>query len=108
MTFTFEKRIDYCETNQRPAIELAFAKTQFEAKESRAVSNSQQVYDTAFRTMGQNCIVKRVTQVRNLAWFVAGLIVDRHCRLTRIVEHLPWAGQDESRVQRLRRVLMNV
>jgi len=71
------------------------------------MSNSQRVYDTVLRSILPNCPTQRITQMRNLGWFITGLFVAAHCQLTRIAAHLPWDGDRDSVVQRLRRVLMN-
>jgi hypothetical protein len=71
------------------------------------MSNSQRVYHTVLRSILPNCPTQRITQARNLAWFITGLFVAAHCQLTRIAAHLPWDGDRDSIVQRLRRVLMN-
>jgi hypothetical protein len=49
----------------------------------------------------------RVTQLRNLAWSAVLLYLAGSCRLTRLAARWPIAGQRDSRVQRLRRFLMN-
>jgi hypothetical protein len=72
------------------------------------MSNSQQVYHTVSHSIVPNCPTRRVTQARNLAWFITGLIVAAHCQLTCVARHVLWDGQRDSIVQRLRRVLMNV
>jgi hypothetical protein len=72
------------------------------------MSNSQQVYHNVTRAIVPNCPTGRITQARNLAWFITGLIVAAHCQLTRLARHMLWTGQRDSVVQRLRRVLMNV
>jgi hypothetical protein len=51
---------------------------------------------------------QRITHARNLAWFITGLYVAAHCQWTRIAAHLPWDGDRDSIVQRLRWVLMNL
>jgi hypothetical protein len=71
------------------------------------MSSSQQVYHTVSHSIVPNCPTQRVTQARNLAWFITGLIVAAHCQLTRIARHMLWDSQRDSVVQRLRRVLMN-
>lgn len=62
---------------------------------------------TVSRAIVPNCPTPRVTQARNLAWFITGLIVAAHCQLTCIARHMLWDSQRDSVVQRLRRVLMN-
>jgi hypothetical protein len=42
-----------------------------------------------------------------LAWFITGLLVAAHCQLTRIAPHLPWDGERDSVIQRLRRIVLN-
>lgn len=71
------------------------------------MSHSQQVYHTVSRAILPNCPTSRITQARNVAWFITGLIIAAHCQLTRLARHLPWVGQRDSLVQRLRRILMN-
>ena len=71
------------------------------------MSNSQRVYDTVLRSVLPNCPTQRITQARNLAWFITGLYVAAHCQLTRIAAHLPWEGDRDGIVQRLRHVLIN-
>jgi hypothetical protein len=71
------------------------------------MSNSQRVYHTVLRLILPNCPTQRITQTYNLAWFITGLFVAAHYQLTRIAAHLPWDGDRDSIVQRLRRVLMN-
>jgi|DewCreStandDraft_4_1066084.scaffolds.fasta_scaffold112177_1 hypothetical protein len=71
------------------------------------MSNSQRLYHTVTRAILAHCPTARITQTRNLAWFIVGLVVAAHCQLTQIAPHLPWAGNRDSLVQRLRRVLMN-
>lgn len=48
-----------------------------------------------------------MTQVRNLAWLTVLLYVAGSCHLTRLAARWPIAGSRDSRVQRLRRFLMN-
>ncbi len=71
------------------------------------MSNSQRVYHTVLRSILPNCPTRRMTPTRNWAWFITGLFVAAHCPLTRIAAHLPWDGDRDSIIQRLRRVLMN-
>lgn len=71
------------------------------------MSNSQRVYHTVLRSILPNCPTHRITQTHNLAWLITGLFVAAHCQLTRIAPHLPWDGERDSIIQRLRRVLMN-
>jgi hypothetical protein len=71
------------------------------------MSNSQRLYHSVTRAILSQCPTLRITQARNLAWFVAGLVLAAHCQLTQIAPHLPWDGNRDSIVQRLRRVLMN-
>src|SRR5512140_3043833 len=71
------------------------------------MSNSQRLYHTVTRAILAHWPTSRITQTRNLAWFIVGLVVAAHCQLTQIAPHLPWAGNRDSLVQRLRRVLMN-
>lgn len=49
----------------------------------------------------------RVTQVRNLALWVWGLLRAGHCALGRVADQLPISGTKESRIQRLKRWLVN-
>lgn len=71
------------------------------------MSNSQRLHHTVTRVIVSQCSALRVTQMRNLAWFVVGVVLAAHCQLTQVAPHLPWAGNRDSIVQRLRRVLMN-
>jgi hypothetical protein len=71
------------------------------------MSNSQRVYHTVTRAILSKCPTQRITQARNLAWFIAGLVVAAHCQLTRIANQVSWNGDRDSIIQRLRRVLMN-
>jgi len=71
------------------------------------MSNSQRIYDSVLSILSQHCPTKRITQARNLAWFITGLVVAAHCQLTRIAPHLPWDGERDSVIQRLRRIVMN-
>lgn len=71
------------------------------------MSNSQHICDSVLSILSQQCPTERVTQARNLAWFITGLVVAAHCQLTRIAPHLPWDGERASVRQRLRRIVMN-
>lgn len=71
------------------------------------MSNSQRLYHTVTRAILSKCPTQRITQTRNLAWFIVGVVIAAHCQLTRIAPHLPWDGNRDSIVQRLRRVLKN-
>jgi Transposase DDE domain len=71
------------------------------------MSNSQHIYHSAISILTQYCPTDRITQSRNLAWFITGLVVAAHCQLTRIAPHLPWDGERDSVIQRLRRIVMN-
>ncbi len=71
------------------------------------MSNSQRLYHTVIRAIGSTCPTQRITQARNLAWFIVGIVVAAHCQLTQIAPHVPWDGNRDSIIQRLRRVLMN-
>src|SRR5512138_85638 len=75
--------------------------------EESVMSNSQRLYHTVTRVIRSQCSALRVTQTRNLAWFIVGVVLAAHCQLTQIAPHLPWEGNRDSLVQRLRRVLMN-
>lgn len=56
--------------------------------------------------LSQHCPTDRVTQTRNLAWLVKGLLVAAPCQLNRLAPHLPWDGERDSIIQRLRRILI--
>jgi hypothetical protein len=71
------------------------------------MSNSQRLYHTVTRAILSQCPIPRISQTRNLAWFIVGVVLAAHCQLTRIAPHLPWDGNRDSIVQRLQRVLMN-
>lgn len=71
------------------------------------MSNSQRLYHTVTRVIGSQCSTRRITQTRNIAWFIVGLVLAAQCQLTQIAPHLPWEGNRDSIVPRLRRVLMN-
>lgn len=71
------------------------------------MSNSQRLYHTVSQVIVAHCSALRVTQRRNIAWFIVGVVLAAQCQLTQIAPHLPWDGNRESIVQRLRRVLMN-
>jgi hypothetical protein len=42
-----------------------------------------------------------------LAWFIVGVVLAAHCQLTRVAPYVPWDGNRDSIVQRLRRGLLN-
>lgn len=71
------------------------------------MSHSQHVYHTVFRRLRGNLPRERVTRLRNLSLLVTALCVAGSCQVTRLADHLPVAGHKDSRVQRLRRFLMN-
>jgi hypothetical protein len=71
------------------------------------MSNSQRIYHTVSSILSPYCPTDRITQTRNLAWFITGLVVAAHCQLTRIAPHLPWDGERDRIIQRLRRIIMN-
>ena len=49
----------------------------------------------------------RITQIRNLALWVWGLVKARSCHLGRVADQLPVSGSKPSRIRRLKRFLMN-
>lgn len=71
------------------------------------MSRSQQLYHTVFGRVCQWHLVQRVTRSRNLAWLVVTLYLAGSCQLTRLADRWPIGGSKDSRVQRLRRFLMN-
>ena len=71
------------------------------------MSHNQQVYHTVFRRLRESQPHERITRVRNLALLVTALYLAAHCHLTRLADHLLVSGKKDSRVQRLRRFLMN-
>lgn len=72
------------------------------------MSSSQQIYHTVFRRLGEvSSVPLRVTQKRNLALLVTALYLAASCCLTRLADHLLTTGDKDSRVQRVRRFLMN-
>ena len=64
-------------------------------------------YDKLFSYLCQALPEFRVTQVRNLALWVWGLLRAGHCALGRVADQLPIAGTKESRIRRLKRWLLN-
>ena len=71
------------------------------------MSHSQQTYHTVFRRLAQSQPQERITRTRNLALLVTGLYLVGSCHLTRLATRLPLVGSHDSRVQRLRRLLLN-
>ena len=59
-------------------------------------------YDTLSSHLCQVLCDHRVTQVRNLALWVWGLLCAGHCALGRVADQLPIEGTKESRIQRLK------
>ncbi len=55
----------------------------------------------------QALLMLRVTQVRNLALWVWGLLRARHCTVGRVADALPIEGTKARRIRRLKRGLMN-
>ena len=72
------------------------------------MSSSQQIYLTVFRRLKEVMPNERLTRRRNLALFVVALYLASSCALTRLADHLLVNGNKDSRVQRLRRFLMNL
>ena len=64
-------------------------------------------YDTLLSHLCQVPCDHRVTQVRNLALWVWGILCAGHCALGRVADQLPIEGTKESRIQRLKRWLVN-
>jgi hypothetical protein len=75
--------------------------------EDRPMSNSQQLYHNVLRRVEQARPSERGTRQRNLALLVTGLYLAARCSLTAIADHLLVSGCKDSRVQRVRRFLMN-
>jgi len=71
------------------------------------MSSSQQVYHTVSRRLAEVMPGERITRRRNLALFVTALYLAGSCALTHLADHLLVSGDKDSRVQRLRRFLMN-
>ena len=80
------------------------------------MSSSQQVYLTVSQRLADILPNERLTRRRNLALFapaqyirdwVTALYLASSCALTRLADHLLVNGNKDSRVQRLRRFLMN-
>ena len=71
------------------------------------MSSSQQVYLTVSTRLAEVMPGERCTRRRNLALLVTALYLASSCALTRLADHLLVSGNKDSRVQRLRRFLMN-
>lgn len=64
-------------------------------------------YNKLFSHLCQVLVGFRVTQIRNLSLWVWGLLRAGHCALGRVADQLPIDGTKESRIQRLKRWLVN-
>jgi hypothetical protein len=71
------------------------------------MSHSQQLYHTVYRRLQEGRPSERTTRLRNLSLLVTALYLAASCYLTRLADHLLVSGCKDSRVQRLRRLLMN-
>jgi hypothetical protein len=71
------------------------------------MSHSQQLYHTVSRRLREGLPCERATRLRNLSLLVTALYLSASCYLTRLADHLLVSGCKDSRVQRLRRLLMN-
>ena len=71
------------------------------------MSNNLSVYTTTFSRMRQLLPAHRITQVRNLALVMTGLVLARSVHLDRISNKLPLASKIPSLTNRLRRFLSN-
>jgi Transposase DDE domain len=71
------------------------------------MSHSQQLYHTVFCRLREGIPQQRITRVRNVALLVTALYLAGSCALTRVADHLLIRGCKDSRVQRIRRLLMN-
>jgi hypothetical protein len=71
------------------------------------MSHSQQLYHTVFGRLREGMPRQRITRTRNVALVVTALYLAASCALTRIADHLLVSGCKDSRVQRVRRLLMN-
>ena len=71
------------------------------------MSNNLSVYTTIFTRMRQLLPQQRITQVRNLALLMTGLVLARSVHLDRISNHLPLEAKIPSLSNRLRRFLSN-
>ena len=71
------------------------------------MQHSQHLYHTVLTQISDHCATERVTRQRNLALIVTALYLAASCQLTRLADRLHVAGTRDSRVQRVRRFLMN-
>lgn len=71
------------------------------------MSNNLSLYSTTFSRMRQLLPDHRITQVRNLALMMTGLVLARSVHLDRISNQLPLAAKIPSLSNRLRRFLSN-
>lgn len=71
------------------------------------MSNNLAVYTTTFSRMRQLLPEQRITQVRNLALLMTGLVLARSVHLDRISNKLPLAAKIPSLSNRMRRFLSN-
>jgi hypothetical protein len=71
------------------------------------MSHSQQLYHTVFCRLRAGLPRERITRMRHVSLLVTAWYLASSCALTRVADHLLIRGCKESRVQRLRRLLMN-
>jgi hypothetical protein len=71
------------------------------------MSHSQHLYQTVLGRLREGLPAQRITRIRNVALMVTALYLAASCALTRLADHLLVSGCKDSRVQRLRRLLMN-
>ena len=71
------------------------------------MSNNLSLYTTTFSRMRQLLPRQRITQVRNLALLMTGLVLARSVHLDRISNKLPLPAKIPSLSNRLRRFLSN-
>jgi hypothetical protein len=71
------------------------------------MSHSQQLYHTVLSRLREGLPAQRITRIRNVALMVTALYLAASSALTRLADHLLVSGCQDSRVQRLRRLLMH-